>query len=127
MSNLVAADVDGDGIRDLIVTAPGLHDFNGAVHLIKGQAARLSGEIDPVARAFLSYVGQPARKPNCQPDRDPICVAPERVGWNLSVGDLTGHHGVDLLIGADQDGIPMQGLGLGMAHIDLVSPRERRP
>jgi hypothetical protein len=125
-SQLIAGDVDGDGRSDLILADESLHDLNGGVHVIAGRAERLSGTIDPVARSFLTYAGQPSRAPDCHDGGD-ACIVHEDVGsgW-ISLGDLTGDHRPDLLIGATANGgTPLQGSALSMAHTYLVSPPAR--
>jgi len=78
----------------------GLHDFNGGVHLMRGRTGvRLAGVVDPVARSFVTYVGQPLREE--QPCSTLSCIVSEALGWGgIAVGDVTGDHRVDLLIGA---------------------------
>ena len=44
---LVSADVDGDGIRDLIMANPYANNGNGVVYIRRGTGARVSGSIDP--------------------------------------------------------------------------------
>jgi hypothetical protein len=125
-SQLIAGDIDGDGRRDLILADESLHGLNGGVHLIAGRAERLSGTLDPGARSFLTYAGQRARAPDCHDGGD-SCIVDEDVGsGGISLGDLTGDHRPDLLIGATANGgIPTQGLALSMAHTYVVSPPAR--
>jgi hypothetical protein len=118
-SHLIAGDVDGDGIPDLIFADENLHDSNGGVHVIKGRHERLSGAIDPAAPAVPTYVGQPQRVSHCS---ESPCVLPEKIGAGVSVGDLTGDHRPDLLIGANSDDyeiVPRPGTAL--AHTYIVS------
>lgn len=96
-SQLIGGDINGDGIRDLILADQSLHGTNGGVHLIKGGAARFSGTIDPGAQAFLTYAGTPFFLPDCGQDN---CTKPEMVGVGVSLGDLTGDQHGDLLVGA---------------------------
>jgi hypothetical protein len=118
-SRLIAGDVDGDGIPDLIFADVNLHDTNGGVHVIKGRHERLSGAIDPSAPTVTTYVGQPQRAPRCSGDR---CVLPEKVGSGVSLGDLTGDHLPDLLIGANSDDYEIiPGPGTAMAHTYVLS------
>lgn len=120
-SQLSAGDIDDDGIPDLIFANENLDDTNGGVHLIKGRHERLSGAIDPVASSTVTYVGQPQRVPSCRGDN---CVLPEKVGAGVSLGDLTGDHHTDLLIGANSDDyeiIPGPGTAMGHTYV-LSSP-----
>jgi hypothetical protein len=55
-SHLIAGDLDGDGMRDLIFADENLHDSNGGVHVIKGRPERLSGTIPLGGPAALAYV-----------------------------------------------------------------------
>ncbi len=107
-SQLLAGDVDGDGVRDLILADESLHDGNGGVHVLKGRHGRLSGVIDLHGPTVLTYIGQPQRVPDCHGGQ---CVLPERVGAGVSLGDLTGDHRLDLLIDAASDS-PLVLLGL---------------
>ncbi|HEX3478410.1 MAG TPA: hypothetical protein VHT91_25490 [Kofleriaceae bacterium] len=125
-SQLIAGDVDGDGVRDLILADESLHSGNGGVHVIAGRGERLSGTIDPVARSFVTYVGQPQREPNCSGGGNQ-CIVNEDVGGGVSIGDLTGDHHPDLLIGASANGaVPLQGFGQAMGHTYVVSPPARK-
>ena len=118
-SQLLAADLDGDGIRDLVLADENLHDLNGGVHIMKGRRDRLSGAIDAAAPTAITYVGQPQRVPKCRGDR---CILPEKVGAGVSIGDLTGDHRPDLLIGADSDDYEIvPGPGTAMGHTYLLS------
>jgi len=130
-SQLIGGDIDGDGVRDLILADQNLHGSNGGVHLIKGTAKRLSGTIDPSAQAVISYVGTPFHMADCGllgiGVRD--CDMPEMVGVGVSLGDLTGDHHPDLLVGAAVyfAGDP-QGVALSPSHTYVVSlPALARP
>jgi hypothetical protein len=57
-SELIAGDVDGDGLPDLILADMSLHDENGGVHVIAGKPERLSGTIDPVSRSYLTWASR---------------------------------------------------------------------
>jgi len=125
-SHLIAGDVDGDGIPDLIFADENLHDTNGGVHIIKGQHERLSGAIDPSVPSKVTYVGQPQRVPGCHGDP---CTAPEKVGAGISLGDLTGDHQPDLLVGANSDDyeiIPSPGTAMSRTYV-LSSPVMPKP
>jgi hypothetical protein len=115
-NRLLAGDADGDGIRDLIVSDSYLHDGNGGVHLIKGRRERLSGAIDLAGPRVITYVGQPQRVPQCPADP---CVLPEHAGVGIGLGDLTGDHRPDLLIGAaaDYEGVPGPGREVGRTYV----------
>jgi hypothetical protein len=118
-SQLIAGDVDGDGVPDLIFADENLHDSNGGVHIIKGRHERLSGAIDPGSPTIVTYVGQSQRIPGCQGDH---CVLPEKLGAGVSLGDLTGDHHPDLLIGANSDDYEIvPGPGVAMSHSYVLS------
>lgn len=118
-SQLIAGDVDGDQIPDLIFADENLHDSNGAVHVIKGRHDRLSGAIDPRSPTVITYLGQPQRVPACHADP---CVLPEKLGAGVSLGDLTGDHHPDLLIGANSDDYEIvPGPGKAMSHSYVLS------
>jgi hypothetical protein len=124
-SQLIGGDADGDGIPDLILADVGLHDFNGAVHLLRGKTGvRLSGVVDPVARSFVTYVGEPLRED--QPCVTSSCSLGEALGWGgIAVGDVTGDHHVDLLIGAPTYiSLPAKGgpIEKTLARVYVVSP-----
>jgi hypothetical protein len=126
---LATRDLDGDGILDLVVGDPGMHEGNGAVHLIKGSSVRLSGTIDPRALAPSAlgptYVGLPRRVPVCGYILSPNCVAHDELGVSLDLGDLTGDHRVDILVeaSAQQFAVPELGVhGSAVGHVFLVSP-----
>jgi hypothetical protein len=114
------ADVDGDGVRDLVVTDAALHNHNGGVHVLKGNGVRLSGIVELGVRS-TTYVGAPARLPNC--DSGDECTRVELVGNELSVGDLTGDHRADILVAAGSPDLVSRGdHGSSMAHAYVVSP-----
>jgi hypothetical protein len=124
-SELIAGDVDGDGLPDLILADMSLHDENGGVHVIAGTPERLSGTLDPVSRSYVTYVGQPLREAPCPPIGS--CIVPERIG-SASLGDLDGDHHPDLLIGADTPGsVLLEPSDTATAHMYIVSPSARTP
>jgi hypothetical protein len=118
-SQLIGGDIDGDGIPELILADENLHDSNGGVRVIKGQHERLSGAIPVGGPSVTTYVGQPQRVPRCNGGS---CVLPEKLGAGISLGDLTGDHHPDLLIGANSDDYEIiPGPGTAMAHTYIVS------
>lgn len=121
---IAGADVDGDGIRDLLVSETGLHDHDGGVHVITGTGARLSGAVD-LGIASTTYVGGPERGTRCEYFPLNNCIAHAEVGAYLGAGDLTGDHRADILVSAPTDGIVTPDLGVhgsSLAHVYLVSP-----
>lgn len=67
----------------------------------------------------MTYLGQPQRVPGCQGDP---CVLPETLGAGVSIGDLTGDHQADLLIGANSDDYEIvPGPGKAMSHSYVLS------
>jgi hypothetical protein len=123
---LAAGDVDGDGIRDLVASDSGLHEGDGGVHVIRGDGARMSGTREPGHRS-TTYIGrvQPLDPDDCL---YPPCFIGEAVGNSLGVGDLTGDHRADLLVGAigGQWGIPISGSGMSRTRVYLVAPGANR-
>jgi hypothetical protein len=96
VGSVAGGDVDGDGIPDLVVGDAALHDGNGGVHVMRGNGTRLAGEIDPSTRG-LTYVGRPRHASNCD-FAAADCIVPERAGYDVSIGDLTGDHRLDVFI-----------------------------
>ena len=123
-SEIAGGDVDGDGARDLVVSDLDAHDLNGAVHVLRGTGSRLSGTVD-LAGQGTSYIGRTQRLPNCDFAISPDCTSYELVGHSLAVGDLTGDHRADFLVGAPASafysavrGVP----GSAPGHTYLVAP-----
>jgi hypothetical protein len=124
--HLASADLDGDGIADLIVGDPSLHDLDGGVRVIKGNGARLAGTVDFTDRG-TTYVGQPQRGPRCESDDG--CILRERVGSNIAVGELTGDGALDILVLASTNafGAELGVQGSARGHVYLLSPSIVRP
>jgi len=125
-SQLLAGDVDGDGVRDLMLADQNVHDGDGGVHVMKGRHERLSGAIEPDSPLVITYVGQPQRIPGCD-GKD--CFLPEKVGAGISLGDLTGDHLPDLVVGASSDEyeiVPGPGTAMGHTYV-LSAPVIPRP
>jgi hypothetical protein len=122
-SEIAGADVDGDGVRDLLVTDEAFHGRNGAVHVLKGNRTRLSGTVDPISRA-TTYIGRTRHIENCDFANSDNCTSAEEVGTGLSLGDITGDHVTDFLICAPATGsISTQGwAGSAPGRVYLVSP-----
>jgi len=95
----IAADVNGDGISDLIVGVPyndgpdGNRANAGAVYVILGQ----SGQTMP----FVRDLGAD------RPDVIIYGAEPEdKVGWGVAAGDVNGDGFADIIIGAPSAGVP---------------------
>jgi hypothetical protein len=117
-----AGDVDGDGLRDIVMGDPGLNEGDGGLHVIRGDGDRLTGEVD--LDKVPTYVGRSFRKP-C--DFDGNCILRERVGWLTTLGDVTGDGRVDVLAGAPTDIYGLETPGsqnIGFSTIYLLSPGE---
>lgn len=120
-SQLIAGDASGDGIPDLILADSAFHDMNGGVHVLKGRAGvRLSGLVDPVARSFVTYVGETQR------DSGPCAsgTVQERLGsQGIAIGDVNGDHHPDLLITA-LNSFPVKGgtCDTTLARLYVASP-----
>ncbi len=123
-TRLIGGDVDGDGTLDLILVNSSLHDLNGGMHLLKGNAGvRLSGVVDPIGRSFVTYVGQPQRDPG--PCADTTGVTSAQLGWaGVAVGDLNADHHPDLMTSALTAIMPTKGgrCDTTLARVYLVSP-----
>lgn len=119
ISKLIGADLDGDGIGDLILADESLRDSQGGVHLMRGGAHRFAGDIDPISQSFLTYVGAPYHAAGCSGQS---CGRPEMVGHGISVGDLTGDHHPDLITGARDRFNEFPGPGLSPSLAYVVSP-----
>jgi hypothetical protein len=121
--SIVGADVDGDGVRDLLVSDPDARDGDGVLHVFSGQRDRWAGPLDPAAQA-TGYVGTHQRGSNCDYVRNASCTAHERIFAATGVGDLNGDHRVDLVVGAptDQGVLPELGVhGSALGHSYLVT------
>lgn len=128
-NGIAGGDVDGDGVRDLIVGDSSLHGGNGGVHVIKGDGTRLAGNVDPSARA-TTYVGTSQRGSQCSYVLSPDCVTAALVGFTISVGDVTGDHVADVLTLAPSNQLASAELdvhGSSQGAVYLVSPSETNP
>jgi hypothetical protein len=118
-TSIIGADVNGDGVRDLIVGDTSLHDNNGGVHVVLGDGARLSGTVSLVGQG-TTYVGRAQRVTN-RNYASPEHVAHDYIGAALGVGDLTGDHQLDMLVSAPtQEGLSelgVHGSSLGQAYL----------
>lgn len=120
---MAGGDLDGDGLRDLVVGDTALNGGVGGVRLVLGNGSRLAGEVDPAPRG-LTYVGRPRHGTNCDfvPSED--CVYQEQVGYDFSLGDLTGDHKLDILAeaGADYGIIPLGVHGSATERAYVLTP-----
>lgn len=87
-------DFDGDGVRDIVVGAPGVELQRGAVYLIYGPAQRLEGH---VALTDIGTCGQPSLE--FVGDAGQV----SRLGQSLSVGNLHADGRTDIAVGAPGD------------------------
>jgi hypothetical protein len=115
---LVSADVDGDGIRDLIVANPSANNGNGVVYIRRGTGTRLSGSIDPTLGS-LAIPSSYRRNDSCS-----SCYN-EAVGDWLAVGsDVDGDGLAEILVGASwvqgPDWQPINDPVLGTGHAYLL-------
>jgi hypothetical protein len=123
--SIAGADVDGDGVRDLLVSDPEARDGEGVLHVFRGGRDRWSGQLDPAAQA-TTYIGALQRGSNCEYLTTPSCTAHERIFSTGVVGDLNGDHQVDLVIWAPTDQgmwptLGVHGSSLGHAHLVTLS------
>jgi hypothetical protein len=112
---LATGDVDGDEARELLVGDPWVRAGNGAVHVITRDPARLESG-DPTT-AGIAYVGRELRGTRCDFVSPDDCVANERVGTELRVGDLTGDGIADVLVGAPTSSLDPPELGVAGAIV----------
>ncbi len=79
--SIATGDLDGDGLAELVVGAPGVDEATGAVYLWSGQQLQ-TNELDEPA-VTLSGVGESGR-----------------FGWSIHIADINGDEASDLLVGA---------------------------
>lgn len=104
-NQVVAADVDGDGVSDLISADRDAREGNGAVRILPGTGTRLAGAISPASFA-AAYVGEPQLSSDCDEEKPP-CRVPASVGATVSIADLTGDHRPDIIVFSQPDrGVP---------------------
>jgi hypothetical protein len=99
VSKIASGDVDGDGTRDIVMTDAGFGGDDGAVYLLHGGATRLAGTIDPSIDGRV-YVGTRQRFDQCDNTSEMDCLAHERVGTTLGLGDLRGDGHPSMLVSA---------------------------
>lgn len=120
---IATGDVDGDGVRDLVIGDAALGAGGGGVYVMRGPRARLAGDID-VAGVSTIYLGS-TRQVLCPSYTGELCVARQWVGFVAGVGDLTGDGRADVLATAPSDvlRVPMLGVhGASGSTVYLVSP-----
>lgn len=128
VSQVASADLDGDGVLDLVVSESQASNSNGAVHVIHGDGRRLSGVVSPADHA-ITYIGMPQRSTYCD-NLPPGCIIEEALGDEVTIGDLTGDHKPDLLINAPTRQIVAALLGIHgsqAGHAYVVSPSATSP
>jgi hypothetical protein len=118
-NGIAGGDVDGDGIRDLIVGDSSLHEGNGGLHVMKGDGTRLAASVDPGAHA-TTYIGSSQRGTQCGYVLSPDCVAGALVGFAVSVGDVTGDHLADVMALAPSNQIASAELDVHGSALGLV-------
>jgi hypothetical protein len=125
-SQIAGADLNGDGLPDLVVSDTEASSGNGAVHVIHGTGARLSGKVTPADHA-ISLVGETQRGTQCN---NPPCSVAEMFGASFTIGALTGDHKPDLLVNAPAPEVAEVELGLhgsSLAHAYVVPASVTNP
>ena len=126
LSQIASADLDGDGVPDLVITDPLRNGSDGAVYVINGSATRFSGEV-PLIGAGRGWIGDRQRLTRCIPDDDFDCIAHEAVGTMLGVGKFSDPKHTDILVSAPWAPYPLDRVAGGLfgpplARAYLVSP-----
>lgn len=98
-----AGDVNGDGLADFLIGAPGSTSSAGKTHLIFGSSTPSGGALDTASHAI--FIGE---------------TAGSRSGSSLSSGDINGDGFSDLLIGAPT--FDNGGFGSGKTYLIYGTP-----
>jgi hypothetical protein len=106
-----AADLDGDGHRDILVGDTWIGDYRGGAHLITGTGARWTGDF-PLADIATTYLGS-EQFPFYMTEYEETYPVPEHAGWDVAGGgDVDGDGKADMIVGA-----PGSDFSFGRAYI----------